>query len=247
MSDRTFPTMGVELLARDFEVIDLTRPIYEGMPQWFGHQKTFVMLNQTHEEFKKKWKTDRGFEAHNLLISEHVGTHADAVFEYDPEGPKLDESPLAFYYGSAVCIDVEPWVESDVAMLSRDALQQAVETSGQQINAGDVLLLHFGYGDRVWPGQEYAERNPGLSGEATRWIAEQGVVNIGVDQMSIDSSEDPDFSAHVVCGEFGIVNTESLTNLSKIRNERVLYFGLPLNIREGTGSPVRAVAIRGIG
>lgn len=244
MTDRTFPQLGLDLLARDLDVVDLTRPIYEGMPQWFGHQKTFIMVNQTHDEFKDKWKSNCGFEAHNLLISEHVGTHTDAIFEYEPAGPKLDESPLAFYYGPAVCIDVEPFVESDIELLSEEKLVAAVEASEQEIRRGDVLLLHFGYGDKVWPALAYAERNPGLSREAVRWIAEQGVVNIGVDQMSIDSSEDPEFSAHLVCGEYGIVNTESLTNLSKIKNERVLYIGLPLNITGGTGSPIRAIAIR---
>ncbi|BCW86416.1 cyclase family protein [Paenarthrobacter ureafaciens] len=244
MSERSFPQLGAELLTRSLDVVDLTRPIYEGMPQWFGHQKTFIMVNQTHEEFTQKWKTKCGFEAHNLLISEHVGTHTDAIFEYAPDGPKLHESPLAFYYGPAVCIDVEPWVESDIELLSKEKLLASVEASGQEIRRGDVLLLHFGYGDRVWPELAYAERNPGLSREATQWIAEQGVVNIGVDQMSIDSSEDAEFSAHVVCAEYGIVNTESLTNLSEIKNERVLYLGLPLNIRGGTGSPIRAIAIR---
>lgn len=244
MTDRTFPQLGLDLLERSLDVVDLTRPIYEGMPQWFGHQKTFIMVNQTHDEFKDKWKTHCGFEAHNLLISEHVGTHTDAIFEYEPAGPKLDESPLSFYYGPAVCVDVEPFVESDVELLSEEKLLAAVAASGQEIRRGDVLLLHFGYGDRVWPALAYAERNPGLSRKATRWIAEQGVVNIGVDQMSIDSSEDAEFSAHLVCGEYGIVNTESLTNLSKIKNERVLYIGLPLNITGGTGSPIRAIAIR---
>ena len=136
-------------------------------------------------------------------------------------------------------------MESDIELLSKEKLVASVEASGQEIRRGDVLLLHFGYGDKVWPELAYAERNPGLSREAAQWIAEQGVVNIGVDQMSIDSSEDAEFSAHMVCAEYGIVNTESLTNLSEIKNERVLYFGLPLNIRGGTGSPIRAIAIRG--
>ena len=86
-SPTALPLLGTDLLDRGMDVVDLTRPIYEGMPQWFGHQKTFIMRNQTHEEFKETWKTSCGFEAHNLLISEHCGTHTDAVFEYDESGP----------------------------------------------------------------------------------------------------------------------------------------------------------------
>ena len=40
-----------------------------------------------------------------------------------------------------------------------------------------------------------------------------------------------------------IVNTESLCNLEQLVGKRFTYFGLPLNIDGGTGSPIRAVAI----
>jgi kynurenine formamidase len=236
------PLLGAALLQRNFQIVDLTRPIFEGMPQWYGHQRTFIMTNQTHEQFEEIWKSKCGFEAHNLLISEHCGTHTDAIFEYDPNGPHLDESPLELYYGPAICLDVSAGMGT-TDQLSRAALEQALAASGQEIRAGDAVLLHFGYGDRVWPERAYAEENPGLSQEAAEWLAQQGVVNIGVDQMSIDSSTDADSVGHMVCKKYGIVNTESLTNLDKVINQRFLFFGLPLNIRQGTGSPIRAIAV----
>lgn len=237
------PLLGADLLARDFEVVDLTRSIFEGMPQWYGHQRTFITTNQTHEQFEKMWKSKCGFEAHNLLISEHCGTHTDAVFEYDPNGPHLDESPLALYYGPAICLDVSAGIASSTDKLGRAALEKALADSGLEIRRGDTVLLHFGYGDRVWPELAYADENPGLSTEAAEWLAEQGVVNIGVDHMSIDSSTDADSEGHMVCKKYGIVNTESLTNLDMVVDKRFLFFGLPLNIRAGTGSPIRAIAI----
>jgi kynurenine formamidase len=236
------PLLGAGLLQRNFEIVDLTRTIFEGMPQWYGHQRTFIMTNQTHEQFQEIWKSNCGFEAHNLLISEHCGTHADAVFEYDPEGPHLDESPLELYYGPAICLDVSEGVGS-TDQLSLEALEKALAASGQQIRRGDTVLLHFGYGDSVWPGLGYSDENPGLSAEAAEWLGAQGVVNIGVDHMSIDSSTDADSVGHMMCKKYGIVNTESLTNLDKVVNKRFLFFGLPLNIKGGTGSPIRAIAL----
>jgi kynurenine formamidase len=237
------PLLGAELLARDAEVIDLTRPIYEGMPQWFGHQKTFIMRNQTHDEFKEIWKTSCGFEAHNLLISEHCGTHTDAVFEYDESGPHLDESPLAYWYGPGLCLDLAP--ASADQWITDEMLRDSLERSGLSINRGDVCLLHTGYGDTVFPTLKYAEEYPGLTREAAEFLAQAGVVNIGTDNLSIDKSTDLEFSAHQVCKKYGIVNTESLTNLDKVAGTRFYYLGLPLNIRAGTGSPIRAVALRG--
>lgn len=236
----SYPALGVELLGRTHQAIDLTRPIYEGMPQWFGHQKTFIMRNQTHDEFKEIWKTSCGFEAHNLLISEHCGTHTDAIFEYDENGPHLDESALSFWYGPAVCLDVSSVQYPEY--ITAESLEASVAASGITINRGDIVLLYTGYGDSVFPTLKYAEEYPGLDRSGAEWLAKKGVVNIGVDNLSIDHSQDIEFSAHRVCREYGIVNTESLTNLDKVADQRFFFVGLPLNIREGTGSPVRAVA-----
>jgi kynurenine formamidase len=46
----------------------------------------------------------------------------------------------------------------------------------------------------------------------------------------------------MVCKKYGIVNTENLTRLGELVNTRFQFFGLPLNITGGTGSPIRAIA-----
>lgn len=238
---RRYPRFGDEIMKRPVRVIDLTREIFEGMPMWFGHQKTFINTNQTHDQFKTIYNTHLGFEAHNLLISEHAGTHTDAVFEYDPNGPTIDKSPLEYYYGEAICLDLRS-VKYPSYITPAD-LEAALSASGQEIRKGDHVLLYTGYGDSTYPNLAYTEKHPGLNRDAALWLAERGVVNIGVDNVAIDHADDSDFSGHKVCGEYGIVNTEGLANLDKVVNQRFLYFGLPLFIRNGTGSPIRAVAV----
>lgn len=237
---RSYPKFP-EALTRNLRVVDLTREIFEGMPLWFGHQKTFINTNQTHEHFQKVYKTPMGFEAHNLIISEHAGTHTDAVFEYDPNGPTIDKSPLEYYYGEAICIDVRS-VEYPAYIEPAD-LEAALAASGQEIRMGDTVILYAGYGDKTYPEPEYTDKHSGLSRDAAIWLAEKGVINIAIDQVAIDHADDTEFSGHAVCGEYGIVNTEGLTNLDQVVNQRFLYFGLPLFIRNGTGSPIRAIAL----
>jgi kynurenine formamidase len=239
-----YPLFGDKVLQRRMQVIDLTREIFEGMPVWFGHQKTFISTNQTHDEFKHIHKTEMGFEAHNLLISEHAGTHTDAVFEYDRNGPTIDKSPLEYWYGEAICLDVSAIQYPDY--LTPEVLRAALDASGQEIRMGDTVLLYTGVGDQHYPDVAYTDKYPGLTRDAAIWLAERGVINIGVDNVAIDHSDDASFSGHVVCGEYGIVNTEGLTNLDKVAGQRFVYFGLPLYIREGTGSPIRAVAVLGL-
>lgn len=240
-TDWAVPRGGAELLQRNIRVIDLTREIYEGMPLWPGHQLPFVMTNQTHDGFKDRWGTAVGFEAHNWLMSEHTGTHTDATFEYDAEGYTLDRTPLEFYYGDAICIDLTHIRHP--AYITAGDLEQAVEKSGQELRPGDTILLYTGHGDRTYPSKEFVNVYTGLDREAAVWLAEKGVVNICIDSLAIDHSDDLEFSGHMVCGEYGIVNTENLTNLDQLAGKRFLYFGLPLNFRAGTGSPIRAIAV----
>jgi kynurenine formamidase len=235
------PVLGADLLERRIELVDLTAEIFQGMPCFGLHQRPYIMVNHTHEEAITRLGVSMPFSAHNLLMSEHTGTHTDAIYEYDEQGPTLSESPLAYYYGDAICLDVSHVRYPD--RLEPDVLESALEASGQELRRGDIVLLYTGTHERLWPQEIYLTEYPGLSEAGARWLAERGVVNIGIDAVSIDASDDADFMAHVVCKEFQIVNTESLTNLSKVAGRRFLFFGLPLAIRDGTGSPIHAVAL----
>jgi kynurenine formamidase len=242
-SDQTTaqPRLGADLLSREqFRLVDLSMEIYEGMPIFPAHQRPFVMRNQTHEGFKERYGTPVGFEAHNWLISEHTGTHTDAILEYVPGGPPLDRTPLEYFYGDAVCLDLSHITYPD--SITEQDLEAALESSGQDIQRGDIVLVHTGHAERTFPRKEYIEEQTGLTRGAATWLAERGVVNIGIDAIAIDHPDDPDYSAHMVCAEYHIVNTENLVNLRQLVNRRFIFMGLPLNFRDGTGSPIRAVA-----
>lgn len=234
------PTVGTDTLERKLRLIDLSRDIFEGMPIWPGHQLPFRMVNQTHEGFKERWGGEIGFEAHNWLISEHTGTHTDAIIEYDPAGPTIDRTPLEYFYGEAICLDVSHVHHPD--WITAPVLEQALAASGQEIRRGDIVLLYTGHGDRTYPTREFVNVYTGLDREGAVWLAEQGVVNIGIDSLAIDHSDDLGYSGHMVCAEYQIVNTENLVNLDLLVGRRFIFLGLPLNFRDGTGSPVRAVA-----
>ncbi|KRQ87592.1 Kynurenine formamidase [Caloramator mitchellensis] len=225
-----------------FKLIDLSQEIYQGMSVFPMHQKTFIMVNMTHEEnMRQTGSKTLGFSARNLLISEHGGTHSDAVWEYKPSGETIDKMPLEYFYGSAVCIDVS-FVPATRYIEISD-LEKAIKNSKQEIKKGDILLLYTGHFDRNFGTEKWQTEYTGLSYSAAKYLAELGVVNIGVDAPAIDHPQDLDFSGHLVCGEYNITNTENLCNLDKVVNRRFLYFGLPLKIRDGSGSPIRAIAL----
>ncbi|MBU5312568.1 cyclase family protein [Tissierella carlieri] len=226
-----------------YRLIDLSQEIYQGMSVFPMHQKTFIMTNMTHEEnMEATGSKTLGFSARNLLISEHGGTHSDGVWEYNPNGPTIDRMPLEYFWGSAICLDLSH-IRYPNYIETRD-LEDALEISGQSIRKGDIVLLYTGHHNRNFGTEKFQTDYSGLSYDAAKWLAENGVVNIGVDAPAIDlTPDDTHFSAHLVCGEYNITNTENLCNLDLVANKRFLYIGLPLKIREGTGSPIRAVAL----
>jgi kynurenine formamidase len=47
----------------------------------------------------------------------------------------------------------------------------------------------------------------------------------------------------MMCREHGISPYENLANLDQLAGEWFMFAGFPLRIRNGTGSPLRAVAV----
>jgi kynurenine formamidase len=229
-----------------FELIDLSQEIYEGMPVFGMHQKTFFMLNQTHEQnMKNTGSKTLGFAARNMLISEHGPTHCDAVWEYNPSGPTIEKMDMKLFWGDAICLDLSHILYPNFFEIKD--FEEALKKHGLDIRKGDVVLMYSGHFERTYPDKDYGglnSRHAGISYAAAEWLAKQGVVNIGVDAPAIDlTPDDLDYSGHWVCGKFGITNTENLCNLDKVVGKRFFYLGLPLRIRDGSGSPIRAVAL----
>ncbi|SFS80553.1 cyclase family protein [Marininema halotolerans] len=222
-----------------FHLIDLSQEIYQGMPVFPLHQKTMIFPNITHKESEKE--IGFPFATNNLLINEHGPTHSDAIYEYDPTGPTIDEMPLHYFYGPALCLDVSS-VSPD-QFIQPDDLETALARSGQRIEPGDILLLYTGHYERAYGTKEWLTRYTGLNLAAAEWLAKRGVVNIGIDAPAIDKPDDSQFSGHCICRKYRLTNTENLCNLDQVAGKRFVYFGLPLKIRRGTGSPVRAVAV----
>ena len=112
---------------------------------------------------------------------------------------------------------------------------------------GGTVLLCTGHHERTFPRKEYATDNSGVNVAATEWLARQGVVHFGIDSMRPAPDGKVNSLVHKACGELGITHIESLCNLEALLGQGPFTFiGLPMKWREGTGSPIRAVAVFGM-
>ena len=106
-----------------------------------------------------------------------------------------------------------------------------------------IVLLYTGSYKKRYHTDEWLTHYPGLNKEATEWLANQGIVNFGIDAPSVDNSTDKTFPCHVVCREKKLLNMERLANLDKVSGKRFIFIGFPLKIRGASGSSIRAVAL----
>lgn len=225
------------------KIIDLSQEIYQGMPVFPGHIKTVIWDHDTHEETLARFGNGYSYQSRGLIISDHGPTHVDAINHIDPTpgAPAIDEIPLEKFYTEGVCLNLSGAKPGEY--ITKDMLQKACVDDDIVIKEGDTVLLYTDHYNKRYNSVEWLTNYAGLDREGALWLADQGVVNIGIDAPSIDSSRDKSFPAHVVCRERQLMNTENLADLRPVVGKRFQFIGLPLKIRGGTGSPIRAVAV----
>ena len=90
---------------------------------------------------------------------------------------------------------------------------------------------------------------PGISKEASELLAnEKDVLGVGVETVGTDAgiapSFDPQFPNHNIMHGAGKMGLTSLCNLDLIPSKGSIIIALPLKIEDGSGSPVRVIAIK---
>jgi kynurenine formamidase len=224
-------------------LVDLSRDIFHREPGNAGAVPVQVWPWRTHEETKPLYETEYSFANRLLTFVDHTSTHVDAPLHFDarPGAPDISEVPLERFYGPALCVDVRDtarpgWIDADdiVAGLAKDGLT---------IKPNDIVLLFTDHYRRTYPRPEYFSDYPGLTPEAAIWLGEQGVRNFGVESPNAGHPSDREFAVHLICRNAGMIHMEALANLDQVAGKRFTFAGFPLKVRNGTGSPIRAVAI----
>jgi kynurenine formamidase len=225
------------------ELIDLSQEIYQGMPVYAGHPKTVVWLASTHEETGRNFDSEFSYQSLGLLLSDHGPTHVDSISHFDsrPDALTIDRMELNTFWGPGMCLDISDLQPREYCDAER--LDRALAVSQAELHAGDVLLLRTGVAERVGGTAAYVTEYPGLDQSAADWLRDHRVKIFGVDAPSPDNPIDRRYPVHLFCRESGVTHYENLGNLGAVAGRRFTFFGLPLRIRKGHGSPVRAVAL----
>lgn len=230
------------------EFVDLSQEIYTKQPVYHTHPDTIIWTDTSHEESEEMFRDlldgedpPFTFESSVIQFCDHGPTHVDAIKHLKPGGTPIDEMALETFYTPGKAIDVSHREAGEY--ITVDDLETACEEADTTVEDGDTVLIRTGHYDENYPSREYTQNYPGLNADATEWLFDRGIVNFGVDTPSPDTPSDPTYPCHTLCREHEIPHVENLRNIDKLVGEEFTYIGFPLAIRDGTGSPIRPVAM----
>jgi kynurenine formamidase len=227
------------------KIVDISRELYHRSPSYPGHPPIIHGVWKTHEESFADSGNVHGLSSMFLSMADHGGTHIDAPRHFDRRGQPIDQYPLEKCIVPGICIDLRHIAPR--AEITPSALAAAVEKSGVPVPKGGTVLLCTGHHERTFPRKEYATENSGVNVAATEWLAEQGIVHFGIDSMRPGPDGPVNLLVHKACFDLDITHIESLCNLEALLGQgRFTFIGLPMKWREGTASPIRAVAVFGL-
>jgi kynurenine formamidase len=226
------------------EIIDLSQEVFAGMPVFPGLPEVNITIHQSHEQLEGITDSKVVSPAVNKLeLGEHTGTHVDALNHMARQfrGQSIDTMPLSMFYTEGICLDVSDKGLRD--LIEVEDLKRALLKAQLQIKPGDTVLLYTDHYRRAFGTSDWHD-GPGVSIDATRWLGEQRISAFGVEPAAPGVRGVSNKEVHHICGELGFTHYENMINLHQlIGRGRFRFIGLPLKIRGGTGSPVRAVAV----
>lgn len=192
----------------------------------------------------------------NITMSEHCGTHYDAPIHWvtgkDLPNNSVDTIPVERFIAPACVIDCSLEAAADDDFVLGVAHIEAWERAHGRIDAGQWVLMRTDWSKRR--ADAYANirddgaHTPGPSPEAMRFLVEQrDVLGFGTETIGTDAGQAhhfaPPYPAHHFLHGAGRYGLQCLCNLDCLPPRGAVIFGAPLKIRQGSGSPLRVLAL----
>lgn len=213
-------------------IVDLSQDIYSDMQIFPSFPKPQFVLWTKRETY--------GFETEAMFLVTHTGTHVDAPFHFYSKGRKIEAVAVERLIGRGVLLDFTEKKAGDV--IDESDVIGAEKAAGVALASGDIVLAMTGW-DRFLGKKEYTSSYPGFSRGAAEYFVKKDVSAVGVDSPNPDLPDASDFPVHNTLLPNEMLIIENLVNLGSIKKNPCKFIGLPLKIRNGTGSPIRAVAV----
>jgi kynurenine formamidase len=193
------------------------------------------------------------YAANRFCAPEHGGTHMDAPLHFADGKWSAAEVPVDRLVAPAIVLDVRAKTAADRDYRLQAEDVTAWEARHGQVPRGSIVLLRTGWSER-WPdferyfgapvGAAATELHfPSFGAAAVELLIARGASAIGVDTASIDHGPSRDFPVHRTTAAANVPGLENLDHLEQLPETGAWIVALPMKVEDGTGGPLRAVAL----
>lgn len=256
MSQSTLTDLAIAIAGGNIKVVDLTHTLDPDfpviiLPPEFGQCARFRM-----EEVSAYDHRGPGWKWHNLTLNEHTGTHFDAPAHWisgkDLPNNAVDEIAPKNFVGPVVVIDCAQGADSDDDFELTVEVIEAHEATHGKIPADAWVLMRTDWSLRS--GAAYLNmakdgpHSPGPTPEAIQFlIKKRNIRGFGTETVGTDAGQGahytPPYPAHYYLHGAGKFGLQCLRNLDLLPPTGAILLCAPLKIRNGTGSPLRVLAL----
>lgn len=253
----TLANLVTELATGRLRVVDLTQPLSPStpvieLPPIFAASPGFSMqVISRYDEAGPAWYWN------TITLGEHTGTHFDAPVHWITgralPNNTCDTIPAQQFIGPACVIDIAAAAAADPDYLVSRPELLAWEARFGRIPAGAWVLLRTDWSRRTDPKDFFnvdaeGAHTPGFHQEASALLAhERDVLGVGVETVGTDAGQagrfEPPFPNHSIMHGAGKLGLASLAHLDQLPPTGAVVIAAPLKIVDGSGSPVRVLAI----
>lgn len=247
--------LATSLASGAIRVIDLTQTLSEDtpllvLPEPFGQTAAF-----SRQEISRYDERGVAWHWNNFTVGEHTGTHFDAPIHWItgknlPENT-VDALPVQPLIAPAVVLDFSAEAAADPDFLLTAEHIGMWETLHGPIPAGSWVLFRTDWSKRDV--DAYTNRapdgphTPGPDASAINLLIERDIIGFGVETIGTDAGQahglTPPYPAHTLLHGAGKYGLQCLENLDALPATGAIIFAAPLKIRDGSGSPLRVLAL----
>ncbi|MBL7687780.1 MAG: cyclase family protein [Bdellovibrionaceae bacterium] len=188
--------------------------------------------------------TAMSFEAgHHLALSAvtttlHIGSHADSPGHYVRRGSGIDRRALGLYVGQCWVANASAGRGEQVAKMH---LSATAITAVERRHVSRILFRTGTFPDPENWNSDFASLCPQL----IHWLADHGVVLVGIDTPSVDPETSKTLEAHAALAARDLAVLEGIC-LSGVPEGRYFLSAAPLKIVDGDAGPLRAFLVEGL-
>jgi kynurenine formamidase len=239
------------------KVVDLTETLSPefpaiSLPPEFGQATPFRI-----EEVSRYDERGPAWYWNNFSCGEHTGTHFDAPIHWisgkDLPHNATDTIPPERFIGPAFVVDCAKEARKDADfLLTKNHLLKFEQRHGR-IPPKSWVLMRTDWSKRRDPVayqnyDETGQHTPGPDVDAVKFLVEErDILGFGTESIGTDAGQAvhlrPPYPCHYYMHGAGRYGLQCLANLDQLPPTGAVVIAAPLKIRNGSGSPLRVIAL----